>query len=60
MQLKEYKKFNAHHHMLLWKEKDAKNPQNAFGTQVAKTWYWYDNWLQEVEKHCKESSNNYK
>ncbi len=60
MQLKGYKKFNAHHHMLLWKEKDAKNLKNPFGTQVAKTWYWYDNWLQEVEKHCKESGNNYK
>lgn len=60
MQAKGYKKFNAHHHTLLWKEKDAKNPKNGFGTQVANTWYWYDNWLEEVEKHCKESGNRYK
>ncbi len=60
MQQKGYKKFNAHHHALLWKERDAKNPQKGFGTQVVKTWYWYDNWLEEVEKHCKESGNKYK
>ena len=60
MQAKGYKKFNSHQHMLYWKEKDAKNPLNDFGTQIAKTWYWYDNWLQQVERHCKESSNQYK
>lgn len=60
MQTKGFKKFNSHHHALLWKKLDAKNPHKAFGTQVAKTWYWYDNWLQEVEKHCNESGNKYK
>jgi hypothetical protein len=60
MQKKGYKKFNAHNHTLLWKEKDGKNPKNGFGTQVVNTWYWYDNWLQEVEKHCKESGDKYK
>lgn len=60
MQKKGYKKFNAHHHTILWKQMDAKNPQKGFGTLVAKTWYWYDKWLQEVEKHCKESLNKYK
>jgi hypothetical protein len=60
MQQKGYKKFNAHQHTLLWKQQDAKNPQKALGTQVAKTWYWYDNWLQEVERHCKENGNKYK
>ena len=58
MQGKGYPKFNAYQHSLLWKEKDAKNPTNGFGTQVAKT--WYDNWIDEVEKHCKESGNKYK
>lgn len=55
-----YPKFNSYQHTLLWKEMDAKNPQKGFGTQVAKTWYWYDNWIQIVENHCKESGNKYK
>jgi hypothetical protein len=45
---------------MLWKEMDAKNPQKGFGTQVAKTWYWYDNWIQTVESHCKKSGDKYK
>ena len=60
MQAKGYSKFNAYQHSLLWKEKDGKNPNKNFGTKVAKTWYWYDTWLEEVEKHCQQSGNKYK
>jgi hypothetical protein len=60
MQKKGFKSFNAHQHTLLWKLKDAKNPQKALGTQVAKTWYWYEDWMEEVEKHCKLSGNKYR
>jgi hypothetical protein len=39
-------------HTKAWKELDAKNPANGFGVQVAKTWYWYDTWVTELEKYC--------
>lgn len=55
-----YPKFNSYQHTMLWKEMDAKNPQKGFGTQVAKTWYWYDNWIQIVEIHCKKNGDKYK
>lgn len=60
MQSEGYPNFNAYQHSLLWKEKDAKNPQLGYGTQVAKTWYWYNNWIEEVKRHCEESGNKYK
>jgi hypothetical protein len=55
-----YPRFTAYQHALLWKKKDAKNPTLGFGTQVAKTWYWYDNWLNEVQEYCGKSGNAYK
>ncbi len=60
MKNKGFVKFNLYQHTLLWKEKDAKNPILHYGTLVAKTWYWYDKWLQEVEKYCVERDNFYK
>ena len=60
MQENGYPKFNSYQHTMLWKEMNAKNPKKGFGTQVAKTWYWYDNWIQIVENHCKESGDKYK
>lgn len=60
MQAKGYKKFKMHEHTQLWKTLDAKNSQKHFGIDVENAWYWYDNWLEEVEKHCKESGNKYK
>lgn len=55
MKLKGYARFNYRHHMLAWKAKDAKNPNKGFGTDVAGTWYWYDNWIKEVEEYCKQN-----
>ena len=60
MQARGFPNFGKYQHYLLWKEKDAKNPQKGFGTLVAKTWYWYDNWIEEVEKHCQASGKKYK
>lgn len=60
MQVKGYKKFKMHEHTQLWKSLDAKNPQKNFGIDVENAWYWYDNWLDEVEKHCIENGNRYK
>lgn len=59
MQEQGYQLFNQHKHTQLWKSKDAKNRSKGFGVQVAKTWYWYDSWLSEVNKHCEENSETY-
>lgn len=45
-------KFGMHQHTELWKKKEAKRPDKGFGVLVAKCWYWYDSWVQEVERHC--------
>jgi len=57
---KGYRKFGMHQHTQLWKLKDAKNKGNKFGTKVANAWYWYQNWVDEVEKHCLENGEKYK
>ena len=54
MKGKGYKGFGMHQHTQLWKLQDAKNENKGFGVQVANTWYWYDNWIKEVEKYCLE------
>lgn len=54
-----YSKFKQHQHTQLWKSMDAKRKGKGFGVQVAKTWYWYDTWLIEVKKHCKENGAAY-
>ena len=54
-----YEGFNMHHHTVLWKDQDAKNPGKGFGVVVAKTWYWYDRWVDEVRKHCMVNADKY-
>ena len=51
--------FNMHHHTALWKEMDAKSPGKGFRVMVAKTWYWYDRWVDEVRKHCISNLGKY-
>ena len=49
-----YSKFSIHYHTLLWKKLDGKNPNRGFGCLVAGThWHWFDNWVEEVRRHCK-------
>jgi len=55
-----YPKYKIHNHTDLWKSVDARNSSKSYGARVVKTWYWYDNWLNEVRKHCAESGNRYK
>lgn len=55
-----FPKFGVHHHSDLWKERDAKTPEKGYGVQIAKTWYWYESWLAEVRKHCKEHAELYR
>ena len=48
-----------HHHTQLWKELDGKNPGKGYGVLVAHTWYWYDQWMDEVRKHCADNKELY-
>ena len=35
---------------------DAKNPKYNYGVLVSnKNWYWYENWVEEVKKYCKNN-----
>lgn len=52
MQARGYKKFNITEHTKLWQLMDAKDPKHGYGTQVEKTWYWYESWLRVVEEYC--------
>jgi hypothetical protein len=54
-----FSKFNLHHHAQFWKVKNAKAKGKGYGVEVANTWYWYESWLDEVKKHCKENSKRY-
>lgn len=48
-----YDNFSMHYHTKLWKKVDARNPKYNYGVYIAKQWYWYDNWIEVVRKHCK-------
>lgn len=54
-----YGAFTMHSHTLLWKKLDAKQPGKGYGVQIVNAWYWYDRWLDEVRKHCKENEQLY-
>jgi hypothetical protein len=49
-----------HHHTQLWKQLDGKNRGKGFGADIAGTWYWYDTWVAEVEKHCEAAGDHYR
>jgi hypothetical protein len=54
-----YKKFDFQRHLELWRSVNAKDLSKGFGTQVEKTWYWYESWLDFVKIHCEENKNKY-
>ena len=56
MQEEGHTSFTMHRHIQLWRKMDAKNLGKGYGVQVASTWYWYDRWIDEVRKHCKENN----
>lgn len=49
---KGFKKFGMHQHTKLWQNLKAKDEGKGFGVKVANAWYWYDNWIKEVENYC--------
>lgn len=54
-----YPEFKMNHHIDLWKELDAKNSSRGFGVEIAKTWYWYDRWVDKVREHCAANADQY-
>lgn len=60
MKSKGYKKFGMQRHTEFWQSLNAKDEAKGFGVKVANTWYWYENWLQEVENYCKQNENVFK
>ena len=54
-----FSRFSMHAHTMLWKGLDAKTPGKRLGTEVAKTWYWYEPWLTEARAHCMENAGQY-
>jgi len=44
----DYPAFNMRDHTLIAKQLDARKPAKGYGVMVAKTWYWYENWLTKV------------
>ena len=47
-------------HTNFWKETDARNNAKGYGVKVEGTWYWYDNWVEQIRKHCQESGDLYR
>lgn len=54
-----YPYFSVHAHTGLWQRMDAKNAAKGYGVQVQNAWYWYDNWVEEVRKHCQANASQY-
>lgn len=54
-----YTGFSMHDHTLLWQERGAKAPDKGYGVQVARTWYWYDKWVDIVRKHCADNAHEF-
>jgi hypothetical protein len=59
MQEKGFIKFHMYQFIKLWQSLDGKNPARGYGVMVSKTWYWYESWIEQVEKHCTQHKNEY-
>ena len=55
-----YDRFSISEHTDLWKSRDARNPKYSYGVLIANTWYWYETWVSEVEKHCEACKDQLK
>ena len=56
---KGYSKFSISIHTKYWQSKDAKAPEKNYGVLVAKTWYWYENWLNDVLDYCCKNKEHF-
>ena len=60
MKDKGYDKFSLNKHTEIWKARNAKDPKFNYGVLISKTWYWYETWLTEIEKHCETHKDELK
>ncbi len=56
---KGYPKFGIHNHTQLWKTMNAKEKSKGFGIQLGVSWFWYDTWINEVEKFCEAHTSDF-
>jgi len=54
-----FPRFGMYQHTEFWKKLDAKAKGKSFGTEIGKTWYWYESWFDEVRKHCQANKKWY-
>lgn len=61
IQAEGFPRFTMHWHTQLCRTLSAKDPAKGFGRQgdYAKTWVWFDNWLERVRAHCQEHVDRY-
>lgn len=52
--------FTMYEHTRLWRTLNATRPDLGLGVKVAKQWYWYDEWLDVVKRHCKTNADLYR
>ncbi len=50
-----FRAFNITKHTDMWKAHDAKSLAKGYGVEVAKTWYWYQNWVDLVIQELSEA-----
>lgn len=56
---KGYQNFSIRKHTEIWQEQKAKNPKKGYGVLIAKTWYWYQNWLDFILEYCEKHKELY-
>jgi len=54
-----FARFYMHAHTTLWKSLNAKEQGDEFGVNVEGCWYWYENWVEVVRKHCRDNADTY-
>ena len=59
MQQNGYPRFGMQRHTNLWKELEANNPGKGYGVLVEGQWFWYKQWIDIVEQHCKDNAGRY-
>lgn len=54
-----FPRFGMYQHTQVWKKLNGKKRANGYGVLVAKTWYWYERWVDVVRKHCQDNRGLY-
>lgn len=59
MQSEGFTSFTMKDHINLWKKLDAKQASKSYGVQLDNRFYWYENWIGIVRKHCADNRSKY-